>query len=34
MGWQEDHNNTETSGWTIGGGEFSSTFSSLSAAGC
>lgn len=23
MGWQEDRNNTETCGWTVGGGEFS-----------
>lgn len=33
MGWQEDHNNKEASGWTIGGGEFSPTFWSPSAAG-
>lgn len=23
MGWQEDHNHTETCGWTVGGGELS-----------
>lgn len=33
MGRQEDHNNTEASGWTIGGGESSRAFSSLTAAG-